>query len=298
MRIAFDQHRADARRGLRTGDVRLRLPGLAARRARQGARAPARSCASEHDVFARPGPERGARRDRRPGAASSPSDAPRRALRRRARHVVRQGPRPRPRRPTRCATRTTRRRLAHRRRARSSSATTRAQVVHAAERVRVAAREPARADVLPGRRPGGARPRPARMGVLARVGAVEPRSRSSRTSPTPPAPRTVAPDRVAPVLPTVEWEGRPFEHTPERAACSRPRRSRWSARCSVRGPRRALAYARANGVNRIERFGADAWLGIVASGQDLPRPAPGARRPGTRRARARARRRPAPPPGA
>ena len=47
------------------------------------------------------------------------------------------------------------------------------QVLDAPERLRVAAREPPHADLLPRRRPGGARPRPARARVLARVGPVD-----------------------------------------------------------------------------------------------------------------------------
>jgi indolepyruvate ferredoxin oxidoreductase len=76
----------------------------------------------------------------------------------------------------------------------------------------------------------------------------------------------VAPDRIAPVLPVIEWEGRPFEYTPN-ANMLAP--ASLEMERSLLGPRTqtALAYARANGVNRIERFGADAWIGVVASGK-------------------------------
>ena len=76
----------------------------------------------------------------------------------------------------------------------------------------------------------------------------------------------VAPDRVAPMLPTIEWEGQPFEYTPN-ANMLAP--ASLEMERSLLGPRTetALAYARANEVNRIERFGADAWIGIVASGK-------------------------------
>ena len=76
----------------------------------------------------------------------------------------------------------------------------------------------------------------------------------------------VAPDRVAPVLPVIEWEGRPFEYTPN-ANMLAP--ASLEMERTLLGPRTetALSYTRANGVNRIERFGADAWIGVVASGK-------------------------------
>jgi indolepyruvate ferredoxin oxidoreductase len=76
----------------------------------------------------------------------------------------------------------------------------------------------------------------------------------------------VAPHRVAPVLPTIEWEGQPFEYTPN-ANMLAP--ASLEMERSLLGPRTetALAYARANDVNQVERFGADAWIGVVASGK-------------------------------
>ena len=76
----------------------------------------------------------------------------------------------------------------------------------------------------------------------------------------------VAPDRVTPVLPTIEWEGRPFEYTPNGNMLAP---ASLEMERTLLGPRTdtALAYARANGVNQIERFGADAWIGVVASGK-------------------------------
>ena len=76
----------------------------------------------------------------------------------------------------------------------------------------------------------------------------------------------VAPDRISPVLPTIEWEGQPFEYTPN-ASMLAP--ASLEMERTLLGPRTetALAYARANGVNLIERFGADAWIGVVASGK-------------------------------
>ena len=76
----------------------------------------------------------------------------------------------------------------------------------------------------------------------------------------------VAPDRVAPVLPVVEWEGRPFEYTPNGNMLAP---ASLEMERTLLGPRTetALAYARENGVNPIERFGSDAWLGLVAAGK-------------------------------
>jgi indolepyruvate ferredoxin oxidoreductase len=75
----------------------------------------------------------------------------------------------------------------------------------------------------------------------------------------------VAPERVEPVMPTVMWEGKPYEHAPN-ANLLAP--ASLDMERTLIGPRTelALAYARENGVNRIE--GArDAWLGIVAPGK-------------------------------
>jgi indolepyruvate ferredoxin oxidoreductase len=75
----------------------------------------------------------------------------------------------------------------------------------------------------------------------------------------------VARDRVMPVMPTVEWNGRPYEHVPN-ANLLAP--ASLDMERTIFGPRTelALAYARENGLNRIE--GArDAWLGIAAAGK-------------------------------
>jgi len=75
----------------------------------------------------------------------------------------------------------------------------------------------------------------------------------------------VAPDRVNPVMPTVEWNGRPYEHVPNGNLLAP---ASLEMERTLLGPRTelALAYARENGVNRIE--GArEAWLGIVAPGK-------------------------------
>ncbi|MEU4831250.1 indolepyruvate ferredoxin oxidoreductase family protein [Streptosporangium sp. NPDC023615] len=72
-------------------------------------------------------------------------------------------------------------------------------------------------------------------------------------------------DRVAPVVPEVEYEGRPYRHVPD-ATLLTP----WSLEMerTLVGPRLELAraYARENGLNRVTCDPADAWLGIVASG--------------------------------
>ncbi len=75
----------------------------------------------------------------------------------------------------------------------------------------------------------------------------------------------VAPDRVTPVMPTVEWNGQPYEHVPN-ASLLAP--DSLEMERTLLGPRTelALAYARENGVNRIE--GArEAWLGVVVPGK-------------------------------
>ena len=76
----------------------------------------------------------------------------------------------------------------------------------------------------------------------------------------------VAPDRVSPMLPTIEWEGRPFEYTPN-ASMLAP--ASMEMERTLLGPRTetALAYARANGVDKIERHGSHEWIGVVASGK-------------------------------
>ena len=96
VRVLLDQHRADARAGLRTatlvsGYQGSPLAGLDQELERLGA------LGAEHDDRAAPRRQRGARRDRRVGlAARGHAAGP--ALRRRRRRLVRQGARRRPRR--------------------------------------------------------------------------------------------------------------------------------------------------------------------------------------------------------
>ena len=67
-------------------------------------------------------------------------------------------------------------------------------------------------------------------------------------------------------MPTVEWNGRPYEHVPNGNLLAP---ASLEMERTLLGPRTelALAYARENGVNRIEGARGDAWLGIVAAGK-------------------------------
>ena len=71
--------------------------------------------------------------------------------------------------------------------------------------------------------------------------------------------------RVSPVLPEVIWNGRPYEHVPNGNLLAP---ASLEMERTLLGPRTelALAYARENGVNRVEGA-ADAWLGIVTAGK-------------------------------
>jgi indolepyruvate ferredoxin oxidoreductase len=76
---------------------------------------------------------------------------------------------------------------------------------------------------------------------------------------------SVRPDRVLPVMPTVMWDGKPYEHVPNGNLLAP---ASLDMERTLLGPRTelALAYARENGLNGIE--GArEAWLGVVASGK-------------------------------
>src|SRR3954471_11256858 len=75
----------------------------------------------------------------------------------------------------------------------------------------------------------------------------------------------VGPGRVTPVLPDVEWNGKPYEHVPNGNLLAP---ASVDMEQTLFGPRTelALAYARENGVNRIE--GASrAWLGVACAGK-------------------------------
>jgi indolepyruvate ferredoxin oxidoreductase len=76
----------------------------------------------------------------------------------------------------------------------------------------------------------------------------------------------VAPDRIQPVIPTVEYDGRPFEHQGDWRLL--PPHNLEMER-AIHGARLEMArrYARENGLNRITVPTRDAWLGIVAAGK-------------------------------
>jgi indolepyruvate ferredoxin oxidoreductase len=77
---------------------------------------------------------------------------------------------------------------------------------------------------------------------------------------------TVAPDRIAPVIPAVEFDGRPFEH---RMNLSLLAPTNLELERSLHEARLVLAreYARENNLNRITVPAPGAWLGIVAAGK-------------------------------
>jgi indolepyruvate ferredoxin oxidoreductase len=76
----------------------------------------------------------------------------------------------------------------------------------------------------------------------------------------------VAPDRVTPSLPVLEWEGGPYEHIPD-ATLLAP--SSLEMERTLLGPRTELAhaYVREQRIDRVEGAGDGAWLGMVAAGK-------------------------------
>jgi indolepyruvate ferredoxin oxidoreductase len=75
----------------------------------------------------------------------------------------------------------------------------------------------------------------------------------------------VGPERIVPVTPEVIWNGRPYEHVPNGNLLAP---ASLDMERTLLGPRSelAVAYARANGVNRVEGA-AGAWLGVVTAGK-------------------------------
>ena len=250
------------RRGLLTGHARVRLSGLAARRLRPGAPAPRRALRRAPRA-SRARAQRGAGRHLRVGQPARRAAA-RLELRRGAGHVVRQGARTRPR-GRRAAPRQLRRRRAHRRRPRGRGRRPELQVVDRPERLRVAPGEPAHAGVRARRRAGRARPRAARIRLLACVRAVvrdeDRHQRRRRVRHGRPWGRSAYGRSCRRSI----WQGRPYEHVPNGNLLAP---ASLDMERSLLGPRAelALAYARQNDVNRVEGP-ADGWLGIVAAGK-------------------------------
>ncbi len=76
----------------------------------------------------------------------------------------------------------------------------------------------------------------------------------------------VWPERVVPVMPTVEFEGKPYRHQPSGHLLAP---ASLDLERTLFGPRIALAreYASLNGLNPVSLPTRDAWLGIVAPGK-------------------------------
>jgi indolepyruvate ferredoxin oxidoreductase len=76
----------------------------------------------------------------------------------------------------------------------------------------------------------------------------------------------VWPERVVPVMPQVEWEGRPYRHTPSgnllAPASLELERTMFGVRLEI-----ARQYAQLNQLNPISLPTRDAWVGIVAAGK-------------------------------
>ena len=166
--------------------------------------------------------------------------------------LVRQEPGPRPR-DRRAAPRELRRHQPARAARSRSSATTRAcksSTLPSAARGRRSPRCTC-PTFFPGDAAGGPRPRPARDRLLARVGPVERAEGRHRTSPTAPARSQVWPERVGPVMPSVEYEGKPYRARAQRQPARA--RSRWSssARCSARASSSRASTRALNQLNPV-----------------------------------------------
>ena len=125
--------------------------------------------------------------------------------------------------------------------------------------------------------------------AVARVAGSGSASRSSPPSPTARAPPTSHPDRVVPVIPTVESTASRSCTTPNGNLLP-PVHARHGARAPTGRARAGARATRARtGSTAIDGRPADAWLGHRRRRQDLLRPARGAARARARRRRARAR---------
>ena len=100
-----------------------------------------------------------------------------------------------------------------------SSATTRPRRARRCRRRRPAMVRPAHADALPRRPAGGARPRPPRGRAVTGRAELWTAIKIVAESPTAPAPSSLDPDRVVPVIPTIEY-GLAASTAAPRGACS------------------------------------------------------------------------------
>ena len=274
-------------------DDGLRLPGLAARRVRPRARAQRGTLRRARRV-PRARRQRGARRDGRLGQPAR-GDPARRALRRRDRHLVRQGARRRPR----------GRRAAPRQRGRASSRTGGALALAGDDPAAKSSTLPNASESLlaalhiPVLFPGDvqevldfglhALALSRASGLWAGLKVVTAVADATGTA-------LVAPGRVVPSLPSVEWRGAPVRAPPRRApAAAVLARARGDDdRPAPRARARLRARERPQPRSPAPR---DAWLGIVAAGKSRHDLAQALADLGLDDARARPRRRPLPPPG-
>ncbi|MER3398482.1 MAG: hypothetical protein C4316_08125 [Chloroflexota bacterium] len=77
----------------------------------------------------------------------------------------------------------------------------------------------------------------------------------------------VAPDRIRPELPTLELDGRPFEHRPNPRAMATPAILEVERQLFYTRLELARLYARANRLNQVMLPTRPAWLGIAAAGK-------------------------------
>jgi len=76
----------------------------------------------------------------------------------------------------------------------------------------------------------------------------------------------IAPDRITPVVPQLEWMGKPFVHEPNAMLLAPDSMALERSLLHVRLDL-ARAYARANALDRIGGARGEAWLGVMAAGR-------------------------------
>ena len=238
-------------------------PGI---RARPSARTPRNSSVPRRR--SRPADRRRARRQRGArgdiGDGQPAGDDPRRRqIRRGRRHLVRQGPRIRPQ-QRRDPPRRVRRHVDARRGRRDRRRRPGREVVDRAVVERRDDGRPAHADPVPRRRPGGARPQPARGRAVAHVRVVGRDEAGHARSPTGPA-RSTCTRPGAPVRTGRRGRRQPFQPT-RTAGCSRRTPSTWNASSSEVRSVLARQYGVDNDLNRISVRTGDDWIGIAACG--------------------------------